>query len=201
MSTTVTKYPAAYSASGTINGTRYKNCIGKPSSTTASGNDYAKGSGNTATITYTFDFSDIPSGATIESVEVKVGGHAENSTYNNVKKCELQLYSSDTAKGEMTHFTSTSKQVLTMIPGDWTWDELQNAQLRVTIGYYGGLVNGVDFTVTYSEGGGGDTTTRLRMKVNGTYKKVVRIFQKVDGHYIEVDESALDTSKSFVCAD
>lgn len=194
MSTTITRYPAAYSISGTINGTRYKNCIGKGSATTASGNDYAKSSGSTASITYTFDFSDIPAGATIESVTVKVGGHAESSTYNSSKKCDLQLYSGSTAKGSATHFTSTSKQVLTMTPGDWTRDELQEAKLKVTIGYYGGLVNGVDFIVVYSEA---VAESNFFVQYNGEIKAVTEIWKQVNGQMVSVDAADLDQSAKY----
>lgn len=196
MSETITRYPAAYSVTGSINGTRYKNCIGKGSSTTATGNDYAKSSGSTATITYTFDFSDIPENAVIESVEVKVGGHAEANTYNSTKKCEFQLYAGDTAKGEMKHFTGTSKQVITLPSGTWTRAELQEAKLAVTIGYYGGLVNGVDFIVTYSIPS--TQGTPLRVKVSGTYKKVTKIYRKSGGTWAEVDADTLDQAANYV---
>lgn len=196
MSETITRYPAAYTISGSINGTRYKNCIGKGSSTTATGNDYAKSSGSTATITYSFDFSDIPAGATIDSVEVKVGGHAESTTYNSSKKCEFQLYSGTTAKGEKTHFTSTSKQIITMTPGTWTRDELQSATLKVTIGYYGGLVNGVDFIVTYTVGASGPTCW---MQIDGKIKAVAGLWKQVNGQIVEMDPSELDrTAKYFI---
>lgn len=205
---TVTSFPKAYSTSGNISGTRYKNCIGKGSSTTATGNDYASGSSSaTAVITYTFDLSEIPSNATIDSVTVKVGGHAENASKSTAT---LQLYSGSVAKGSSGKFTQTSKQIVTLSGGTWTRDELQNAQLKFTIGYYGGLINGVDFEVAYSmqTGGGtyytytiasvaedhvilinmgGDVGTKARVKIGGTYKKVLKIMQKQNGRYVVVD--------------
>lgn len=195
MSETVTRYPASYTTSGSISGTRYRNCIGKGSATTASGNDYCSRNGQTATITYSFDFSDIPAGATIDSVTVKVGGHAENATYNSSRKCEFRLYSGNTAKGEMEHFTSTSKQVITLTPGTWTRDELQDAQLRVTIGYYGGLVNGVDFIVAYTVGGSGPTCW---MQLDGQIMAVVGLWKQVNGQIVEMQPSELDSDANYV---
>lgn len=148
---TIERYPASYTTSGSISGTRYKSAIGcsveNPSS--QSGNDYSSGSGSSANIDYAFDFSDIPEGAIIESVSVVVRGHLE-STSNSSERAELQLYSGNTSKGSMSEFTSTSNQNITMTPGTWTREELQDAKLRFTIGYYGGLVVGVTWTVTYS---------------------------------------------------
>lgn len=148
---TIERYPASYTTSGSISGTRYQSTIGcsveNPSS--QSGSDYSSGSGPSANIDYAFDFSDIPEGAIIKSVSVVVRGHLE-STSNSSERAELQLYSGNTSKGSMSKFTSTSNQNITMTPGTWTREELQDAKLRFTIGYYGGLVVGVTWTVTYS---------------------------------------------------
>ena len=148
---TIERYPASYTTSGSISGTRYQSTVGcsvdNPSSQT--GNDYAQSSGSSANIDYAFDFSDIPEDAIIDSVSVVVRGHLENTSQSN-EIAELRLYSGNTAKGSMSEFTSTSNHNITMTPGTWTREELQNAKLRFTIGYYGGLVVGVTWTVTYS---------------------------------------------------
>ena len=113
---TIERYPASYTTSGSISGTRYQSTIGcsveNPSS--QSGSDYS--SGSSANIDYAFDFSDIPEGAIIESVSVVVRGHLE-STSNSSERAELQLYSGNTSKGSMSKFTSTSNQNITMTPG------------------------------------------------------------------------------------
>lgn len=196
MATTITKYPAAYKTiSGQTNSTNYQRAIGKGASATGSGNDYASGGQSaTATYAYSFDFSEIPAGATIDSVEVKVGGHAETSTYSSQRKCEFQLYAGDTPKGTMDHFTSSSKQVKTMNPGTWTRDELQGAQLRVTIAYYGGLVNGVDFTVTYTEAVKGP---QCWMQINGQIRAVAKLWKQVNSQIVEIQPSELDTSANY----
>lgn len=145
---TTSSYPTAYTTSGSISGTRYRNAIGKGADTSAaSGNDYASGgSSSTAYVAYSFEF-DIPSSATIDSVECQVKGHAENTSRSTAN---LQLYAGSTAKGSVSKFTSTSAQTVTLTTGSWTRSEIDNMTLRFTIGYYGGLVNGATVTVTYT---------------------------------------------------
>lgn len=148
---TIERYPASYTTSGSISGTNYTQCIGKGSdAANSSGNDYSSGgSGSSAYINYSFDFSDIPEDATIDSVSVTVKGHCENANQSS-ERAELQLYSGSSTKGSMSEFTSSSDTVITMNPGTWTRAELQNAILRFTIGYYGGKVVGATFEVTYT---------------------------------------------------
>lgn len=217
----VTGYPTSYTTSGSIRGTNYQSAIGKSSSNTASGNDYCNDNGSTATVYYSFDFSSIPENAIIVSVSVSVGGHCE-STSNSSRAADLQLYSGDTAKGSKSSFTSTSKQIVEMTTGSWTRQELQTARLAFTIGYYGGLVNGADWTVVYTtptSGGvyyvytisnvtedhiiiiladsSGDRTA-LYIKINGTYKNVKAIYKKINGSYVLVDETYVSADSKFV---
>lgn len=147
---TVTSYPTDYETSGTINGTRYRNAIGKGSDTSAvSGNDYSNGgSSSKAYIYYSFDFDAISDSATIDSVACTVKGHAENTSRST---CNVQLYvGTSTAKGSASKFTSTSAQTLTLTTGTWTVAEVKDMRLRFEIGYYGGLINGATVEVTYS---------------------------------------------------
>lgn len=146
---TATSYPVSYTTTGTINGTRYQNAIGKGADTTAvSGNDYSNGgSSSTATISYAFEFPDIPENADITSVTCQVKGHLESTSRSTAN---LQLYAGTTAKGTRTKFTSTSAQTITVTAGTWTRAEIDTMTLRFTIGYYGGLINGATVTVSYS---------------------------------------------------
>jgi len=146
---TATSYPVSYTTSGTINGTSYKNAIGKGADTSAvSGNDYSNGgSSSTAHIDYKFEFEGVPENATIDSVTCQVKGHLESTSRSTAN---LQMYHGSTAKGTKTKFTSTSAQTITVSCGDWTREEIDDMYLRFTIGYYGGLINGATVTVTYS---------------------------------------------------
>lgn len=203
----LTANPAAYTTSGNIRGTYYRNAVGQGSSNTATGNDYCSTSGSTATVYYTFDFSSIPENAEINSVSVVVGGHLE-STSSSSEVANLQLYSGSTKKGSQSAFSSTSKELVTMTAGTWTRAELQEAKLAFTIGYYGGQVNGVDFKVSYSVPGKGvyyiytinsvtedhiirinmdtaEATEYLYFKNNGTFIKAIKVYKKINGTWIE----------------
>lgn len=101
-----------------------------PYSTSNTSNTYAKPEGDTAWINYQFDFSEIPTTATITSVSVRVYGARENSTIDTSHVARFQCYSGSTAKGTLQNFTSTSNSLVTVSdPGTWTAAELHDAQL------------------------------------------------------------------------
>lgn len=92
---------------------------------------------NTSTdcyIYYTFDTSEIPAQATIDSVTCS----ARISRNSRVGSSTIQLYNGTTAKGSSTTFSSTSTTgtsvTVTNISdaGTWTLSELQNVRLRIT---------------------------------------------------------------------
>ena len=173
---------------------------------TSTNNMYAS-SGSTGHVDYVFDFSDIPGGAVIQSVEVKAYGHAESSTYTSGSRmAEIQLYSGSTAKGSAQHYTSTSNSIMTLSnPGTWTWDELQDAKLRFTVANYGGLVLGITWTVTYEANGyvymisnisadhtilvvrGSGPSYTIYVKDNGTWKQGT-VYVKQNGSWVEVSD-------------
>lgn len=213
----VTAYPASYEVDGSISGTHYTQCIGQGLDNTVSGNDYSSSSGSTASIDYAFDFSEIPAGAAIQSVTVKVKGHCE-STSSSSEVATLQLYSGTTAKGSESEFTSTSDQTVTMTAGTWTQAELQSATLRFTIGYYGGAVTGAEWTVAYEVDGWVYTisnvvadhaivvseasTTALYVKSGGAWVAVTAAYVKANGAWAPVAlDSAFDSAKRYRRAD
>ena len=155
---TTEQAPASYTTSGSISGTRYTSAIGHTVDNPASqtGNDYCSSSGSTATIYYHFDFTEIPENATIESMNVQVRGHLESTSQSN-EVARLNTYHGTTAKGTQTEFTSTSAHTVTITPGTWTTADLRDdARVGFTIGYYGGLVLGITWSVTYSVPSSGD---------------------------------------------
>jgi|GEM_PF-2905058 len=126
--------------------------------TETSTNTYVKGnaSGNTTTgdAIYSFDFSDIPAGATIKSVSVKCYAARENATVDSTHVCRIAVYSGSTLKGAAQDLTSTSYSIVTLSnPGSWTRQELQNAKFHFTLGYYGGRIAGITWTVEYEVDG------------------------------------------------
>ena len=147
---TINATPGSYTTSGSISGTNYRSAIGESAdSGTTTGNDYCQSSGSTAHINYAFDFSGIPENATIESVSVRVKGHCENASQSQ-EVAMVQAYTGSTAKGTSHSFTSTSNVIAELTVGTWTRSELQDANLRFTIGYYGGAMAGATWTVVYT---------------------------------------------------
>lgn len=107
----------------------------------------------TAEIYFTFDTSDIPSGATITSVTAR--GKARVSSTQRITNTVMQLYSNTTAKGSNRTFASTTASTQSITAGSWTRAELTNLRLKVggtasssssskRIDFYG-----ADVTVTY----------------------------------------------------
>ena len=171
-----------------------------PNPTTVN-NGYAP-SGQTRTITYTFDFSSIPENATITSVNVKIYGSAESTTYDNTHKCEIALFSNNIQKSITQHFTSTSYNIMTIdSPGTWTRAELQDATLQVVIAYYGGRVRGITWTVNYTWNGfqytisnvssnhtiiiTNKTPMYLYYKNNGTWIIISKVYQKINNQWVQ----------------
>lgn len=174
-----------------------------PYSTSNTSNTYAKPEGDTAWINYQFDFSEIPTTATITDVSVRVYGARENSTIDTSHVARFQCYSGSTAKGTLQNFTSTSNGLVTLTdPGTWTATELHDAQLRFEVGYYGGRMLGITWTVTYEVNGyvytitnvatdhtivvsaaGGGTT--ILIKVNGSWVAASKVFKKVNGSWVQ----------------
>lgn len=128
-----------------------------PSSSGTSSNMYAS-SGSTGYAEYSFDFSSIPSGATIENITVTCYGHRESSTVDSTHVSSVTIYNGSTAISEDVDFPSTSNSTITVIP-DTMPSSMSNVTVRHTVGYYGGLVLGITFEVTYSTGSGIDHYT------------------------------------------
>lgn len=127
-----------------------------PNTATDQGNGFTyvkDNNNNTATgwIIYSFDFSSIPTNATIDSVSVKVYGCRENTTTDSTHVAKIGLYSGTVLKGSEQEFSNTSNATMTITNvGSWTREELQNAKLRFTVAYYGGRIKGITWSVTYS---------------------------------------------------
>ena len=149
---------AFYQSSSTSSDAWLRYAIGhsaeSPYSTSNTSNTYSKDGTNDATtqgwMIYPFDFSSIPINATIVSVQVKCYGATE-STSETARHADISLWSGDTQKGSTQAFTSTSNSTITLSNvGTWTREELQNARLRFGVGYYGGRLLGVTWTVNYT---------------------------------------------------
>lgn len=142
-----------------------------PHSQSDTGYTYVKdGGNNTATgwINYNFDFSEIPQSATIKSVSIKCYGSRENATVDSTHKAMFAAYCGNTLKGASQEFTSTSLATITLSNvGTWTREELQDAQLRFTVAYYGGRVYGITWTVEWEDQNPGENPYYYEYTITG----------------------------------
>ena len=150
---TIEKYPESVTTTSIQSGSSYAQyAVGHSAESpySSTNNMYASQStiGHAA---YTFDFSDIPSNATITDVTVKCNGHRENSTVSSTYVARVELYSGSTQKGSTYELNSTSNYTFEVPDvGTWTRAELQEAELWFLVGYYGGLLCGATWEVTYT---------------------------------------------------
>lgn len=202
---TSTFTPDDVTTSGIQSGSSYaQHAIGhsaeSPYSSTS--NMYAS-SGSTGYAAYSFDFSGIPSNATIEAIEVRCYGHRESSTISSTYVSQCVLYRGNTAISEEVDFPSTSDSMITLTPTTLpTRAQLNDVTVRHYVGYYGGLVLGISFEVTYSTGEGidhytytyvvdGDSTITvvignvvqdtMYLKANGAWFTASAVYKKVNG--------------------
>ena len=225
---TVSLVPDDVTTSGIESGASYaRYAVGhsaeSPSSSGSSSNMYASDY-STGYAAYSFDFSAIPSNATIDSVEVRCYGHRESSTISSSYVSQCVLYSGSTAISDEVDFPSTSNTLITLTPsGTVTRSQLDSFAVRHYVGYYGGLVLGITVEVTYSTGSGLDhytyTTTisgnmtiavtiggavqtdTLYIKNNGAWVtvNVSKAYKKVNGSWTEVSVStAFDANTKYV---
>lgn len=183
-------------------------------------NMYAS-SGSTGYAAYSFDFSNIPSNATIEDIKVRCHGHRESSTISSTYVSQCVLYNGSSAASEEVDFPSTSSSIITLTPTTMpTRSQLDNYTVRHYVGYYGGLVTGISFEVTYSTGTGldhytytytvtGDATiavtigsssggTKFYIKESTGWVQYSKLYKKTSSGWVEVDPyDELDPTKKY----
>lgn len=224
---TASKTPSDVTTSGIQSGSSYAEyAVGhsaeSPSSSGSGSNMYASSS-STGYAAYSFDFSSIPSNATIESIEVRCYGHRESSTISSTYVSQCVLYQGSTAISDEVDFPSTSDTIITVTPTTLpTRAQLDDVVVRHYVGYYGGLVRGITFEVTYSTGTGIDhytyafTTTgdatiavtigsvgpsdTIYIKVNGAWVAATKAYKKVSGVWVEQTDltTVFDANTNFV---
>lgn len=203
--------------SGIQSGSSYAQyCIGYTAENpySSSSNMYASDEGYAE---YSFDFSSIPSGAVIEGITVKAYGHRESATIDSSHISKIAIYNGTTKISDDVDFPSTSSTLITC-EATTLPSSMSNVVLRHTVGYYGGLVLGITFQVTYSTGSGidhytytftttGDSiiavrigsegeTNKLYLKVNGAWTEV-EAYKKVNGTWVKQTESPFDTNTHY----
>lgn len=224
---TVTIVPDDVTTSGIQSGSSYAQyAVGhsaeSPSSSGTSSNMYAS-SRSTGYAAYSFDFSGIPSNATIDSIEVRCYGHRESSTISSTYVSQCVLYQGSSAVSEEVDFPSTSNSMITLTPNTTiSRSDLGDITVRHYVGYYGGLVLGISFEVTYSTGTGVDHYTYtytvsgdsaivvtigspqssavMYYKSNGAWVAATKVYKKVNGSWVEQTDltSVFDTNTNYV---
>lgn len=214
---TITRAPNDVSTSGIQSGESYAQyCIGYTAEDpySSSSNMYASNN-STGYAAYSFDFSSIPSNATIEEIEVRCHGHRESSTISSNYVSQCVLYQGSTAISDEVDFPSTSSSIITLTPTSMpTRTQLDDVVVRHYVGYYGGLVTGISFDVTYSTGSGIDhytytytvsgnstiavtigstSSTKVFIKQNGSWVQCSKIYKKVNDSWVEQSSSSWDT--------
>lgn len=219
---TVTIVPEAATTSGIQSGSSYAQyAVGHSAENPySSGNNMYASQNTTGYAQYSFDFSDIPSNATIESIEVRCYGHRESNTISSTYVSQCAIYRGSTAVSDVVDFPSTSNSMITLTPDEEiSRSELDNLVVRHFVGYYGGLVLGISFEVTYSLGSdpqyytytftvSGDSvivvsigsSSSLMFKSNGAWVTVAKAYKKINGAWVAQDDlsSVFDPSKNYV---
>lgn len=214
---TITATPADVTTSNIQSGSSYAEyAVGcsaeSPSSSGTSSNMYSP-SDSTGYAEYTFDFSGIPSGAAIEDIEVRCYGHRESSTIDSSHVSQCVIYDNGTAISDEVDFPSTSSSIITLTPNTMP-SSMDDVTIRHFVGYYGGLVLGISFDVTYSTGSGIDHYTytytvdgnatiavtigsvsqpKIYIKNNGTWTQYSKVYLKVNGSWVEQNASTWST--------
>lgn len=158
---TITAHPSGVSsdhAYASISST--ENAYNPSSNTTYATINLTTGSGAVTYVYFTFDFSEIPAGSTINSVSCSAKTYINTTNSSRITTRQAQLYSGSTAKGSASTI-SNSTSAYSMTPGTWTRDELQDASLRIyvkrgtsnTTSTYYVRVYGATFTVEYTFNG------------------------------------------------
>ena len=164
-------------------------CIGVSAENgTSTSNVYSSGSSTTGIVDYTFDLSSIPSDADITSVDLQVKAHEENSSRST---CTIRCYAGSTAKGSLTTVSGTSNAIYDVNCGSWTRSELDSFVMRLSLGYYGGLIAGATLTIVYEM-----DTASYEVKLTGDSASWSisgsNIYKKSNGSWSQVSSVTLD---------
>ena len=206
--------------SGSFNGsgaTYFSGIVGHgyDTSSTTTSNYYSGGSSTIAVFTYDVPFEGIPEDATINSLYMRVNGHAESTSNSSEYMC-ARLISGSTNLSDELNFknvgTSNSTQTVTanVTP---TIAQLENLKVQCRLGYYGGAINGATVYLEYEVAGvwytysttisgdmtiavtigGGSSQPKIFVKINGAWTQFSKVYKKVSGSWVEQSSSTWST--------
>lgn len=166
---------------------------------------FALKTGSALTYIYlTFDLSSIPADAIINSVSCYIKAYIDKQNAARIAEKQVQLFSGTEAKGTAITMP-TSESIVSLDTGTWTREELDNLTLRFYAkrGYAGTSNNyyiyvyGADLTIEYTSGG---VTQTLKIKSNGNWQDVSKVYKKENGSWTEVQDisQVFDTNANYV---
>lgn len=188
---TLTLYPSGYDSvnshyNGMYSGHDIDQGYGAADSTTYAGIYLNTGSYADTKFYYTFNLSQLPAGATINSVSCTAKGHITSSS--GIPTRTIQMASGTTAKGTASTLSTTSGTQYTLDVGSWTEAELRQAAIYLhavrgtsnvdtarTMRFYGATL-----TIDYTE-----ATDKLYVKQSGVWVPVTKAYKKVSGTWTE----------------
>lgn len=185
----------AYSLENAYNGTENTNRA-----------TFALKTDNALTYIYlTFDLSSIPADAIINSVSCNVKASIDNANAARIAQKQVQLFSGTEAKGTVTTIPTSQSSIVSLDTGTWTREELDSLTLRFYAkrGYSGTSNNyyiyiyGADLTIEYTSGG---VTQTLKIKSNGNWTDVSKVYKKENGSWVEQTDlsQVFDTNANYV---
>ena len=136
-----------------------------------------------------FDFSAIPTNATIVSVTIKVKCMVSSTSY--ITSASVQAYKGNSAVGSSNNFRTTTATTYTLTSGTWSRTDLDNLKIYFTATR--GNTNstcymriyGMEVTVVWDA-----PTEQLYTKVNGSWVEVSAVYKKVNGVWVEQSDLA-----------
>lgn len=165
-------------------------------------NYYSSSSSTNAVFQYAISFSNIPSNAIITNLYMIANGHAESTSNSSEYMC-VQLKSGSTELSEQYNFKShgTSNGDVTIeaeiLP---TLAQLDDLVVEMTLGYYGGAINGVTVYLEYEVPSGNPDYYTYIYTVNGNSTIAVTIGSSSSGNkvYVKVNGSWVQATKVYV---
>lgn len=157
----------------------------------------------TGTIYFTgFDFSEIPSGATITSVTIKIRCMVSSTTY--ITAATVQASKGTTLVGSSTNFRSTTNTLYTLTSGTWSRADLDT--LRIFLSAKKSNTNstaymriyGMQVDVVWEEPP--TPTSSFKVREGSSLTTIVKVLRKSGSSLVEVaiEESMFSTSTKFV---
>lgn len=181
-----------------------ENAYTDSSSSTYAQVNLTAGANAITSIGLTFDLSSIPADANINSVKWIAKSTISTTTSSYVPERTIQLYSGDIAKGDLVNIGGFA-DLTEHDGGIWTRQELEDLYLyfyakrgtsKTSTTYYI-RIYGADLTIEYTSGG---VTQTLKIKSNGNWQDVSKVYKKENGEWIEQTElsQVFDTQKNYL---